>query len=158
MGNTESRKLYQQVIKEYPNQAEAVTLAKLRLGVDTPAGPVLRTVMTAKGDYGSLSRDGRFISYRNAPSIQNGPSGGPLGDIFIYEIATGMDWNITNRKDLAVTRFADIAGKDRVFESLISPDGKQIAYVWQTGQNKRVHSATRQPYRLAKPAHTLRQF
>ena len=35
MGDAESRKLYEQVIKEYPNQAEAVTLAKLRLGVDS---------------------------------------------------------------------------------------------------------------------------
>ena len=114
--------------------------------------------MTAKGDYGSLSRDGRFVSYRNAPSIRNGPSGGPLGDIFIYEIATGMDWNITNRKDLAVTRFADIAREGSCFR-ISNLTGRQTDRLRLANRSEQaIHSATRQSHRLAKPAHTLRQF
>jgi Tol biopolymer transport system component len=118
LGDAESRKIYEQVVREYADQKDAVALARERLG---PGGGTTRMTGTLvwsgpeAGDDGMISRDGRYLSYTD----------GDTGDLGIREIATGQNRRLTDtrqKKGERQKRYAD--------ESAISPDGRQIAYSW----------------------------
>jgi Tol biopolymer transport system component len=117
----ESRKIYEKVLRDYKDQKESVALVQARLsGTEQSAGPVSRTVWNSAAfgvDSGTLSRDGRFFSYS-----QN-------FELVIHEIATGMDRKLTNRS----------AEPGSVAESVVSPDGKRIAYIW-SGRGEKGYS------------------
>jgi Tol biopolymer transport system component len=109
-GNTEARRIYDRVVKEYAAQKDAVLLARARLGVEAPAGRGARTVWEpptyAFWDvcWGSLSPDGRLISYSDD------------GRLVLHDVEAGTDHNVTN------------ATTTPACESVISPDGKHIAF------------------------------
>jgi tetratricopeptide (TPR) repeat protein len=66
MGDGESRKLFERVVKEYPEQKDAVAAARLRLQDPNAAKAVLQRQMWAgpKVDvYGSISPNGRLLSF-----------------------------------------------------------------------------------------------
>jgi Tol biopolymer transport system component len=113
MGDAESRKIYEQVVKDYADQKEAVTLARARLGAAREAGQQnARLIWSGPAYYnGVVSADGRYLSYTSRDT----------SDVFIHEIATGIDRRLTNRnKD----------SKDHADQSAISKDGRQVAYAW----------------------------
>ena len=118
-GSAEARQIYSRVLKEYPNQKEAVAVARTRLNESDPSkGPTSRTLWTggAFPGWGRLSPDGRFFTHD-----QN-------RDLFVHEISTGSSRNLTNYpKD----------SSDRAFESVISPDGKRVAYYWGSQKDGR---------------------
>src|SRR5262245_14393474 len=122
---TESRRLYERVVKDFGVQQEAVTLAREQLDrAGQPKGQANRVIWSRPApngaSWGTLSPDGRFVSYSEFFS--------DASDIFLHEVATGRELNVTNRpKD----------SMDRALESLISPDGKQIAYLWRVDQENR---------------------
>ena len=88
MGDAESRKLYEQVVKEYAEQKEAVALARAGLGGGTGSRRQTNTlIQSGAGTYfGRLSADGRYLSYVNWDK----------GDVVVRELATGTDRRLTN--------------------------------------------------------------
>ena len=131
LDDAKSRLTYERIVKDYADQKEATTLAQTRLGgMDPSGGPVSRTVWSPPPasplvgiafPRGTLSRDGRFFSYSS-----NRPG---QGDIIIHEIATGADRKVTNQSVAPGT----------AEESVISPDGKRIAYIW-SGKGEKGYS------------------
>ena len=118
MGDAEARRIYEQVVKEYGDQKEAVTLAQARLGGGTQSQRQTNTLVWGgpKANYlGSISPDGRYLSYTDWDT----------GDLALHEIATGIDRHLTDTKQ---KRPADVY----VFAegSAISRDGTQIVYNW----------------------------
>jgi tetratricopeptide (TPR) repeat protein len=121
LGDDESRKIYEQVVREYGDQKEAVTTARARLGPPAVTGPVSRGIWKAGPSrdtirWGTMSRDGRYFSYSHSR------------DVFLYDIATRQERNLTNQQKET---------NDTAYESVISPDGKQIAYNWWVRQTNR---------------------
>lgn len=116
LGLKEAVKAFQKVVDNYPDQADAVKVAKDKLSLILKAKSVLD-----KGNSGfnlrkindssdvdpyGISPDGRYISYTDW-------NGGLLG---VYEIATGKK------------RYLDEKGSQIVLGSCWSPDGEWIAY------------------------------
>src|SRR5687767_12710284 len=92
MGNAESRKLYEQVLREYADQTEAVTFARARMGGSSQPGWPTNTLVW-KGDKvdsaGTVSPDGRYISFVDWDN----------GNLALYEISTGQDRILLDAKN-----------------------------------------------------------
>ena len=126
LGLKEAQKAYQQVIDNYPEQAEAVKVAKEKLSVLLRAQTVvekgdkefrMRQVWSGPGPevdvQGSASPDGRYLSYVDWDT----------GDLAIREIATGKKRRLTNKGSW-------FESPEQAFSSKWSPDGKKVAYAW----------------------------
>jgi Tol biopolymer transport system component len=142
MGDAESRKIYEQVVREYADQKEAVTLARARLGGASPANREIATRRVWTGPkvdtLGSVSRDGRYLSFADWET----------GDLAIRELATGTDRRLSNKGTWNDSpEYAE--------ESVMSPDGKQVACSWQHG-TKRLHYDLRIASVTGKNPATLR--
>ena len=115
-GDAEARRVYERLVREYPEQKEAVVVAQARLGGESPAAngsAVVRKLWT--GDIlGTISADGRRLSYTDWSS----------GNLAVHDFALGTDRTVTGNKPGSGAResFAE--------ESAISKDGDQIAYTW----------------------------
>ncbi|HEY5551439.1 MAG TPA: hypothetical protein VIK52_06110, partial [Opitutaceae bacterium] len=121
-GNSESRRIYEQVLRDYADQKEPASMARARLGrteaATTSAGMASRRVWTLPRDgsaHGSgISADGRLLTYKDWSTG---------GDLAVHDFATGRDRRLSNRTN----EF------DYVDTSAVSRDGKQVAYTWYTG-------------------------
>lgn len=117
MGNAESRKIYEQIVREYGDQKEAVAAARARLNRSSQPGRPTTTLVW-KGDNasagGRITPDGRYISFVDWST----------GNLALHDTASGQD------RVLAESR--NPKGVNNVFaeESVISRDGKQIVYNW----------------------------
>ena len=124
LGIKEARKAYQDVVANYPEQIEAVKLAKEKLAALLRATAPARE---SKSDFtikkiwtgpeadglGRISPDGRFLAYTDWIT----------GDLAVLEIATGNKRRLTNKGSwMKSSEFA-------LFLAW-SPDGKRIAYNW----------------------------
>jgi len=124
LGLKEAQKAYQKVIDSYPEQIEAVKVAKEKLSILLRAQAVVE-----KGDkefkirqvwagpdvdiFGAPSPDGRYLSYVDWDT----------GDLAIRELATGKKRRLTNKGSwFESSEFAEF--------SRWSPDGKQLVYQW----------------------------
>lgn len=125
LGDTESRAVYERIMRDYSDQSEAVTVARERLG---PGGPArdqrgelaLRKVWT--GDLsGQVSADGRRMTYVDWSS----PSTDLWGTLHVRDLATGADRVLVQRR----------LPKGGAFSSVISKDGGQVAYEWCVDQD-----------------------
>jgi Tol biopolymer transport system component len=117
MGDTESRKLYEQVVRDYSDQKDAVNLAKAKLGVSASAGVTTKLVLSsdAKSRFifpASITPDGAFAAYLEA------------GDVYLRDLRSGTDRKLINH----VPNSPDVAQAVR-----ISRDGKRIFYRWVKG-------------------------
>jgi Tol biopolymer transport system component len=118
MGDVEGRKIYERVVSDYADQKEAVAIARARLqeGKTTSAsGIITRQVWTGpKVDtLGTVSPDGHWLSFVDWST----------GDLALRDLITGEDRRLTNKGSWADSNeFAE--------ESVISRDGKQVAYAW----------------------------
>src|SRR5437868_165198 len=67
LGDSESRKIYERVVRDFGDQVDAVKIARARLGTNAAleATGLTRQVWTGPSVdvYGSVSPDGRFISF-----------------------------------------------------------------------------------------------
>lgn len=120
LGLREAQKAFQKVVDNYPEQIEAVNVAREKL-------ITLRKVQTfvEKGvkefrirkiradEFGTPSLDGRYISYKDRET----------GDLAIREIATGKTRRLTKKGTMNQPR-------EFVLNSAISPDSKLVAYTW----------------------------
>jgi Tol biopolymer transport system component len=115
LGDSESQKIYERLVRDYGDQKEPAALARLRLGA---TGSVARV----KGDravwsgpdadgFGTISPDGRTLTYTDWIT----------GGLVLRDLATGTDHRLTagTYDDGGSTQF-----------SAISKDGKQLAYQW----------------------------
>ena len=121
LGDAQAREVYERIAREYGEQKEAAA-ARERLGQSVAgAGPVLgdRVVWTNEAvlDGGRVSPDGRFISY--VDWIRT-------GNLMLHNVVTGETRPLTGNKDWS---------GGSATGSAFSPDGKLVAYGWQTETN-----------------------
>jgi Tol biopolymer transport system component len=124
LGLEKAQLAYQKVIDDYPAQTEIVVLAKEKLSkLKTPAKPTgsgsadfrLHQVWADPFDtMGSPSPDGRLMSYVN----WNVPC------LAIYDFAT------EESRDITSTKGTWEGNQEWAENSIWSPDGKKLAYVW----------------------------
>jgi Tol biopolymer transport system component len=116
MGDAQARKIYEQVVKDYPDQTDAVAEARNHMGgSDAKAGRQTNTLVWSGDDEGTISPDGRYLSFVDWDT----------GDLALHEFNTGAKRYIThtgNAKGGDWSHFAE--------ESAISRDGKRIAFSW----------------------------
>jgi hypothetical protein len=114
LGNGEARKIYERVVRDFADQKDAVTLARVRLGSKESV------VAASKGDrpvwsgpdadgFGTISQDGRFLTYTD---WRHG------GQLVLRNLETGADRPITDTTQ-GSTQF-----------SVMSKDGKEVVYQW----------------------------
>jgi Tol biopolymer transport system component len=120
LGDLESSKIYERVLREYADQTDAVSVARARLGrIRSAAGEtgiVTRQVWTGPkvGALGTVSADGRFVSFVDWST----------GDLAVHDLTTGTDRRLTNKGTWLESPL------EWAEESAISPDGRQVAYIW----------------------------
>jgi len=112
----EARKAYEQVVRDFADQAGIVAQARVRLaalGARRGGGElVTRRVLTdASGVGGVLTADGKYISHIDRDT----------GDMVQFEVAGGQTSRITNRGPWSKTEHT-------LGDQAFSRDGKQIAY------------------------------
>ena len=101
LGDKQARAAYEQVIREYADQGEAVARARARLrGDDAPvaaaAAPRVRTVWQGqKVDlFGQVSPDGRWLTYTDWPDS---------GNLVLRDTVLNVDRALTNKKSWYLT-------------------------------------------------------
>jgi Tol biopolymer transport system component len=121
-GDAEARKLYERVVRDFGDQKDPAETARTRLAalgragaIGQPSGITLRKVWALDHGWlqGSPSPDGRYHSFLDFDT----------GDLALRDLVTGQNRRITNKgswKD----------SKECAEASVISGDGKQIAYAW----------------------------
>jgi Tol biopolymer transport system component len=121
LGNTEARKAYEHVLRDYADQNEAAAQARARLVALSGNGPsrgsemVTRRVWAGLGELvlGTPSSDGRYLSYADWTT----------GDLALRDLVTGTMRHLTNKGSWTES-------SESAFLSTISPDGKEVAYTW----------------------------
>jgi len=119
LGDSEARKAYERVVREFGDQAVVAAEARTKLAalVGT-AGAAGGSTMTARRVWtgpgvdndGHVSPDGRFLSFTDWWAGSN---------LAIHDLATGENRHITRT-----------SSTEEVSESVVSPDSMQIAYNW----------------------------
>lgn len=106
LGNSEARVTYERVVREFPDQRESVAEARKRLAAlgGAAAGIVTRQVWTGEKLQGSISLDGRYISFTSTAKWP---------ELALHDLANGTDRKLAN---------------ESYPPSVISPDGKYVAY------------------------------
>ena len=127
LGQADARKTYEQLLRQYSDQNEVAAEARTRLatlesagGLSHPPGVTLRKVWSNTDEIveGSPSPDGRYLSFRDWET----------GDLALRDLVTGQTRRLTNKgswKDSG----------EYAAGSIISGDGKQIAYAWYNKEN-----------------------
>lgn len=111
----------QKLVEEFPKQQDLVAQARARLtelGFAPPeAGVQLRQVWANPGGIlGSPSADGRYLTFTDWSS----------GDLAVHDLKTGQDRRLTRKGSWATPSFAEF--------SVLSPDGRLVAYAWFGGE------------------------
>ena len=128
MGDAESSKLYERVVREYADQKEAVAMARSRLGVAQATRITSRQVWSASPRatiiYSAVSADGRYFPY--VDFAQN-------GNLFLHDFAGGTDRRLTT------TSTDNTPGQIEEYAeaTAFSRDGKKLAYSWFTKSKDR---------------------
>jgi Tol biopolymer transport system component len=122
LGNTEARKAYERLVRDYGDQNEAAAQARARLAALTgnvassSSEMVTRRVWASPGEYilGSVSPDGRYLTYANWATLQ--------GNLVLRDLATGTTHDLTSKTQTGAAAYF----------SAISPNGREVAYTWLT--------------------------
>jgi hypothetical protein len=119
LGNAEAEKLYERLVRDYADQAEAVAIARTRLGDRTAARPVAgdRAVLTGPNvnGFGTVTADGRFMTYVDGETQQ----------VTLRDLRNGTDRPLTSGTRAYIARDARPL-------TAISRDGRQVAFEWAT--------------------------
>ena len=124
LGDAKAQSIYEQLLREYADQKEAVSFARARLGTADSS-------VRAKGDravwtgpkvdlFGQVSPDGRYITYVDWGGDQN---------LMIHDLVANTDRALTATPAVRFSQFAEY--------SVISKDGKSVAYAWFTDKGRR---------------------
>ncbi len=116
LGNSEAKKAYERVVREFADQKEPVATARTRLtalsrGTRLAPGVAFRQVWAGPwyGGLGAPSSDGTYLSFRTDSE-----------DLAIRDLATGKIRQLTKHK----------SPQQSAYQSMPSPDGNQVAYSW----------------------------
>jgi len=121
LGQEEARKAYEQILRDYSDQADILRQARQRLSViqraSAGAGQTM-VRMVYQGDaidgFGTVSPDGRLIAYTYARNL------------VVRDLVSGQTRRLTN-----------VSAGFEVRRPIFSRDGKQIAYSFQQGATTR---------------------
>ncbi len=115
LGNQEARKAFEAVVKNYADQQVIAGQARARLAPAAASGE--RAVWTgpAVDIFGRISGDGRYLTYVDWDKT---------GNLMLHDMTTGEDFSLTGKKSW------DDPVSGSAGYSTISPDGKQIAHLW----------------------------
>lgn len=118
MGDAEARKAYERVLASYADQPDAVREARTRLDASrshVSSHVTLRRVWSGPGvnTFGRVSPDGRYLSFTHWGN----------GDLAIRDLSSGETRLVTHMPN---------GNTDGVETSVWSPDGKRIAYAFET--------------------------
>jgi Tol biopolymer transport system component len=114
LGDTEARKAYERIVREFADQPEEATQARARLaalgGRDTAMQ--VRQVWAGPHDdfLGAPTRDGRYLTLQDWDTE----------DLAVRDLTTGQKRLLTHRD----------RGLEFAMRSLPSPDGRQVVYAW----------------------------
>jgi Tol biopolymer transport system component len=116
LGMKEAQKAYERVVRDYTDQSDIVSQAKVRLAVLNSPGDkkgfvTRRILQDATSVEGRLTADGRFITGLNLEK----------GDVYQFDIKSGQKSVIKN------TGTWSELDMESMFQ-VLSPDGKQIVY------------------------------
>ena len=116
LGNTEARKAFERVVREYTDQSDIVAQAKVRLAVlSSPSdikGFITRRILSdASGIGANLTEDGKFIRGLKPET----------GDVYQFDIASGQSSLIKNKGPWGETDMSFLG-------QVLSHDGKRIIY------------------------------
>lgn len=120
LGSPDSRKVYEEILRDFADQAEAVAEARTRLAsVQATAGIrnsgiVQQHIWSNKFVEGSSSPDGRFIPWVNWAGGKRGSA-----NLAIHDVVTGADREVTSAADGSFAQ-----------GPVFSPDGRQLFYGW----------------------------
>jgi Tol biopolymer transport system component len=118
LGMKEATKAYQRLVNNFPAQKNEVAIARERLSRLNPAGSsgeiAIRLVNSESDNTSSISADGEYLAFADWDT----------GNLAIRNLKTGEKKLITND----ATWIEPMQYIDE--ETLISPDGKQVAYGW----------------------------
>jgi len=122
LGQVEARAAYERLVREFSDQKETVAMAQARLAAMNIASQGSSLVMRRVWEgpdvdhQGGVSWDGLYLSFNHW-----NPS-----NIGLRNLATGETRDLTKNTD----------GKEYpLYPSLISPNGKQVAYTWVDAAN-----------------------
>jgi Tol biopolymer transport system component len=119
LGNAEAEKLYERLVRDYVDQAEAAAIARTRLGDRTAARPAAgdRAVLTGPNvnGFGTVTPDGRFMTYVDGETQQ----------VTLRDLRNGTDRPLTSGTRAYIARDARTL-------TAISRDGRQVAFEWAT--------------------------
>lgn len=128
LGDAEARKVYERIVREFGDQAQAVAAARAQLGAPREEASTRRVWTATPGAdlaYSSASNDGRLFTYIDY-SVDN---------LFVHDLVTGMTRQVT---DSAVERSsADPSAWVEPEENAFSRDGKRLAYAWYKSKDHR---------------------
>jgi len=121
LGNTEARKAYERLLRDYADQSNQVAAARRHLTVLSGNGATNTYEMRARrvwtGDdvdtSGRPSSDGAYLTYVDWET----------GDLAFRDLRTGEKRRLTNKGSWAVSH-------EFALSSVPSPDGKQVVYDW----------------------------
>jgi len=120
LGKEDARRIYQRLVREFPDQREALAEARARLSalaqpLIASSALLVRRIYEGNVDYqGGPSPDGRYLSCTDYEGS---------GNLALLDLATGAKRPLTQKKSWFESD--DFAGS-----STISADGRQIAYAW----------------------------
>jgi Tol biopolymer transport system component len=128
LGDAQSRTIYEQIVRDYGDQKEALATAQAHLGGAAANASIsshrVWTAVNAAGArvavdfYGQVSPDGRYVPYTNWDD---------KGNLFAHDLVTGTERRLTN------TAGDEPGGTGEFAEEVaFSRDGKQVAYTWNT--------------------------
>jgi hypothetical protein len=121
----EAQQAYIAVLDEYAGQTEVARQAQVRMLVtreqaEEESGNVVRQVWAGPGvdTYGGLSPDGRFLSFVDWDT----------GALALRDLVSGSN------RYLTATDYPNVTYTEFALNSVISQDGKQVAYTWQSAE------------------------
>lgn len=122
LGQRDATAVYERIVREFNDQGESVALARTRLsalqgGVRPAGGPTVRQAWSGAGvdPMGTPSADGRYLSFTDWET----------GDLAVRDLVANTSRRLTNTGGWeASADFAEF--------SVMSPDGRQVAYAWFT--------------------------
>ena len=144
LGDAQARAVYERLMRDFPDQKDAVTIAVARLAayepkptvrqVPTTTGPTSRQVWTITcvcDVFGDVSPDGRFMPY-----IDYG--GGEGGGLVLHDLMTGTNRRLTEPgTDAGGVPVIDLTGT-----YTFSRDGSQLAYAWRKSNRDEIRAVS----------------
>jgi tetratricopeptide (TPR) repeat protein len=138
LGNTEARKTYERLLRDYADQTQVAADARRRLAALSEGRSsdalTARQVLTDGmiGDravwtgpnvdmFGTVSPDGRFLTYIDW---------GRAGNLMLHDFLNGSDRALTN--NVSYGQYGQAQW------SAISKDGKQVAFEWYSAESRRL--------------------